>query len=378
LRGNADRCGTHAYNASQRHEGWLVIAKKYDDGGFSGGNMNRPALKQLLDDIAARLVDTVVVYKVDRLTRSLTDFAKIVEAFDQKGVSFVSVTQQFNTTSSMGRLTLNVLLSFAQFEREVTGERIRDKIAASKKKEDGGACQSCGIVYELTPSQSGWRGQALHEFQMNGDGTQPFGGVVADTAGNLYGVTEFGGVYDQGTVYELSPSGAGWTETILHSFNANGIDGYRPVGGLVMDALGNIYGGTQGGGSNNQGAAFMLSPVLGDWNYAVLYSFIAGPGSDGPFVGPKDKFTIDTAGNLYGTTFTDGTYDCGSVFELSPSEDGMWNYTSLHDFTCGSDGAAPVSTVTFDTEGNMYGTTAGGGNYSDCDGGCGVIWKIAP
>jgi DNA invertase Pin-like site-specific DNA recombinase len=130
----AQREACEAYIASQRHEGWHVIAKKYDDGGFSGGNMNRPALKQLLDDIAARLVDTVVVYKVDRLTRSLTDFAKIIEVFDKQRVSFVSVTQQFNTTSSMGRLTLNVLLSFAQFEREVTGERIRDKIAASKKK----------------------------------------------------------------------------------------------------------------------------------------------------------------------------------------------------------------------------------------------------
>jgi DNA invertase Pin-like site-specific DNA recombinase len=130
----AQREACEAYIASQRHEGWQVVAKKYDDGGFSGGNMNRPGLKQLLDDIAARLVDTVVVYKVDRLTRSLTDFAKIIEVFDKQGVSFVSVTQQFNTTSSMGRLTLNVLLSFAQFEREVTGERIRDKIAASKKK----------------------------------------------------------------------------------------------------------------------------------------------------------------------------------------------------------------------------------------------------
>jgi site-specific DNA recombinase len=130
----AQREACEAYIARQRHEGWHAVAKKYDDGGFSGGNMNRPGLKQLLDDIAARLVNTVVVYKVDRLTRSLTDFAKIIEVFDKQGVSFVSVTQQFNTTSSMGRLTLNVLLSFAQFEREVTGERIRDKIAASKKK----------------------------------------------------------------------------------------------------------------------------------------------------------------------------------------------------------------------------------------------------
>jgi site-specific DNA recombinase len=131
---HAQREACEAYIASQKHEGWHALSAKYDDGGFSGGNMVRPGLKKLLEDIAAGKIDTVVVYKVDRLTRSLADFAKIVETFDGKGVSFVSVTQQFNTTTSMGRLTLNVLLSFAQFEREVTGERIRDKVAASKKK----------------------------------------------------------------------------------------------------------------------------------------------------------------------------------------------------------------------------------------------------
>ena len=130
----AQREACESYIASQRHEGWQVIKTHYDDGGYSGGNIERPALKRILDDIASGKIDTVVVYKVDRLTRSLADFAKIVEAFDRQGVSFVSVTQQFNTTTSMGRLTLNVLLSFAQFEREVTGERIRDKVAASKKK----------------------------------------------------------------------------------------------------------------------------------------------------------------------------------------------------------------------------------------------------
>ena len=119
---------------SQAHEGWKLIRDHYDDGGFSGGSMERSALQKLLADIKERRIDIVVVYKVDRLTRSLTDFAKLVELFDEHGVSFVSVTQSFNTTTSMGRLTLNVLLSFAQFEREVTGERIRDKIAASKKK----------------------------------------------------------------------------------------------------------------------------------------------------------------------------------------------------------------------------------------------------
>jgi site-specific DNA recombinase len=128
------REAAEAYVKSQAHEGWTALASSYDDGGFSGGNLERPGLQRLLGDIRERCIDVVVVYKVDRLTRSLADFAKLVELFDAHGVSFVSVTQAFNTTTSMGRLTLNVLLSFAQFEREVTGERIRDKIAASKRK----------------------------------------------------------------------------------------------------------------------------------------------------------------------------------------------------------------------------------------------------
>src|SRR5467141_3133919 len=132
LQAQSEAC--EAYIRSQRHEGWVLTRTRYDDGGFSGGNMERPALQRLLADIQGGRIDIIVVYKVDRLTRSLADFARLVEIFDAQGASFVSVTQQFSTTSSMGRLTLNVLLSFAQFEREVTGERIRDKIAASKKK----------------------------------------------------------------------------------------------------------------------------------------------------------------------------------------------------------------------------------------------------
>jgi site-specific DNA recombinase len=131
---DAQREASEAYIKSQAHEGWRLVLARYDDGGYSGGSMRRPALQKLLIDVQARRIDVIVVYKVDRLTRSLADFAKLVEMFDKHDVSFVSVTQSFNTTTSMGRLTLNVLLSFAQFEREVTGERIRDKIAASKKK----------------------------------------------------------------------------------------------------------------------------------------------------------------------------------------------------------------------------------------------------
>ena len=131
---HAQREACEAFIKSQAGEGWRLVRTAYDDGGLSGGTMDRPALRWLLDDIRHGLIDVIVVYKVDRLTRSLADFAKMVEIFDAQGVSFVAVTQQFNTTTSMGRLTLNVLLSFAQFEREVTGERIRDKFAASKRK----------------------------------------------------------------------------------------------------------------------------------------------------------------------------------------------------------------------------------------------------
>jgi len=131
---DAQRESGEAYVAAQRHEGWTCLPDKYDDGGFSGGNTERPALRRLLADIEAGRVDCVVVYKVDRLSRSLMDFSRIMQVFDQRKVSFVSVTQQFNTTHSMGRLTLNILLSFAQFEREIISERTRDKIAAARRK----------------------------------------------------------------------------------------------------------------------------------------------------------------------------------------------------------------------------------------------------
>lgn len=131
---DAQRESCEAYIASQRAEGWLCMREHYDDGGFSGGTLDRPGLKMLLEDIEAGLVDVVVVYKIDRLSRSLMDFSRLVEVFDKHSVTFISITQSFNTTTSMGRLTLNILLSFAQFEREVTGERIRDKFAASRAK----------------------------------------------------------------------------------------------------------------------------------------------------------------------------------------------------------------------------------------------------
>ncbi|QOJ01020.1 MAG: recombinase family protein [Phycisphaeraceae bacterium] len=157
---DAQRESAIAYIASQKNEGWLCISDKYDDGGFTGGNIERPALKRLMDDIEAGQVNCVVVYKVDRLSRSLMDFARLMELFDRKGVSFVSVTQQFNTTHSMGRLTLNILLSFAQFEREIISERTRDKIASARRK---GKYQHGKPIlgYDFVPAPAPFTGRRL-------------------------------------------------------------------------------------------------------------------------------------------------------------------------------------------------------------------------
>lgn len=151
---DAQREACSAYVVSQRHEGWTLVPDQYDDGGFSGGNMERPGLKRLLADVAAGKIDVILIYKIDRLTRSLADFSKIVEVLDRANASFVSITQSFNTTTSMGRLTLNMLLSFAQFEREVTGERIRTRSPLRSAKGFGWAARFRSAMMSLTGSSS--------------------------------------------------------------------------------------------------------------------------------------------------------------------------------------------------------------------------------
>ncbi len=203
---DAQREACEAFVASQRAEGWVAVPDRYDDGGFSGGTLERPALKRLLADVERGLVDVVVVYKIDRLSRSLTDFAKLVDAFEAHGVTFVSVTQAFNTTTSMGRLTLNVLLSFAQFEREVIGERIRDKIAASKargmwmggKVPLGYDVRDCKLVVNEAEAEAGRVRRVFELFAETGSGVETVRrlrdeGIVAKSGRPL----------DKGDVYKL-------------------------------------------------------------------------------------------------------------------------------------------------------------------------------
>ena len=211
---DAQRDAGHAYIASQRAEGWIPVADDYDDPAFSGGNMERPALRRLMGDIEGGKIDVVVIYKIDRLTRSLADFSKMVEVFERYGVSFVSVTQQFNTTTSMGRLMLNILLSFAQFEREVTGERIRDKIAASKRKGMWmGGVPPLGYDVEnrrLVPNEREAKliRHIFQRFVELGSGTMLFkelklDGVTSKAWTTQDGKTRCGKPIDKGLIYKL-------------------------------------------------------------------------------------------------------------------------------------------------------------------------------
>jgi DNA invertase Pin-like site-specific DNA recombinase len=201
---DAQREACEAYVASQWAEGWLLLGDRYDDGGFSGGTLERPGLKRLMADIEAHRVDIVVVYKIDRLSRSLMDFARLVEVFDRNGVTFVSVTQSFNTTTSMGQLTLNILLSFAQFEREVIGERIRDKFAASRKKGMwmGGYVPMGYAVKErklvIVESEATLVHSIFKRFARLGSGTRLVQQLASENARNRYGKP-----IDKGALYKL-------------------------------------------------------------------------------------------------------------------------------------------------------------------------------
>jgi uncharacterized repeat protein (TIGR03803 family) len=216
---------------------------------------------------------------------------------------------------------------------------------------------SCGVVFKLTKSGNSWTESVLYSFTGGNDGGSPFSGVIFDSAGNLYGTAYYGGDISAGTVYELSPSGSGWTEKTLTDFSGGG--GF-PVGGLTFDQQGNLFGTGFSGGT-----AFELSPSNGNWTYSLLYTF---NGFDGPFGSP----TFDAAGNFYGTNATGGAYDQGFVFKLAPSNGG-WNFTDLYDFTGGNDGGFPVSNVILDAKRNLYGTTYLGGVYGE-----GVAWELTP
>ena len=230
----------------------------------------------------------------------------------------------------------------------------------------------CGTVYELTPAHGTWTESVIHNFTNNGDdGGFPTSGGLFDADGNLYGSALAGGDFGNGVVFKLTPSGSGWQYSSIYAFQGSN-DGYLPYGNLVFDLSGSLYGSTGWGGANNAGTVFRLLPSGSGWTFGLLYPFV-GP----PTLGVPDyvNLTMDNAGNLYGTTYGIGAYGWGSVFKLSPGN-GFWTFTSLHDF-CGdggscADGANPLG-IALDSAGNLYGVASSGGAN-----GRGLIWEITP
>jgi len=297
-----------------------------------------------------------------------------------------------------------------------------------------GGIHSAGTVFELSPQGGGgWTETVLHSFGNGTDGSGPEAGLILDSAGNLYGTTAFGGIYGLGTVFELSPrAGGGWTETVLHSFgngndgqlpvaplvyadgnlygttNGGGIhdagtvfelspnggggytetllhnfgnpatnDGSYPSAGLVFDSAGNLYSTTSQGGIHGFGTAFELSPRQGGgWTETLLHNF-GNPSTNDGYI-PYTGLIFDSAGNLYGTTSGGGIHGGGTAFELSPRGGGSWTETVLHNFGGGTDGAYLLAGLAMDTAGNLYGTTDSGGIHSNCSGGCGTAFELSP
>ena len=241
----------------------------------------------------------------------------------------------------------------------------------------GGSPIGCGVVFELTPqlAGSGWTETVLHSFTGDFvDGSNPLASLIFDGSGNLYGTTAAGGTFGEGTVFELSPNGGGvWTETVLYSFQNNASDGTSPSASLVFDTAGNLYGTTSAGGSSSAcgcGTVFQLTPVTGGgWTEKIIHSFFE---TDGYL--PQAGLIIDKAGNLYGTTFFGGTYGYGTAFELSPEVGGNWNLTTLQNFNISGDGGAYLyGGVILDAKGNLYGTTFRGGASDE-----GTVFELSP
>jgi uncharacterized repeat protein (TIGR03803 family) len=306
----------------------------------------------------------------------------------------------FTTLISFAQIKENVLHDFCQQQHCVDGAGPNGNLifdnAGNLYGVAGGGTTNRGVVFELSPvSGGGWSYAILYSFQDGNDGNEPRGSLVFDGSGNLYGTTETGGLFGQGTVFELSPVNGQWAEAVLYSFGSNPGDGFNPISGVSIDSAGNLFGTTNTAGitsgscpSVGCGTVFEVSPGgVGSWVETTLYSFQGGADGEDPW----GTVILDRIGNLYGTTAAGGSGECpnnpyrgcGTVFELSPVGDGSWTETILHEFQ-GRDGAAPLGTLVFDANGNIFGTAeaAGASGGGRCDnfgrGGCGAVFELSP
>lgn len=234
----------------------------------------------------------------------------------------------------------------------------------------GGICagEGCGVVYKLTKNGSTWTQSVIYNFTGRNDGYEPGSGVTFDTAGNLYGTTPVGGAKGAGVIYELSPSGSSWTFKLIHTFTGGNDGSGGSAGRLLLDAAGNFYGVCTVGGANGAGTAYKLSLVQGVWKFQTLYAFKGTPDAGFPY----SALSMDSSGNLYGTTYYAGANNLGSVYQLS-KKGSTWTENLLYSFKGGSDGASPIGNVNVDPSGNLYGTTSEGG-AARCS--CGTIYML--
>ena len=236
----------------------------------------------------------------------------------------------------------------------------------------GGLCagDGCGVVFELSPSNGGWTETTLYSFQGRNDGFGPGSGLVFDSAGNLYGTAPDGGAHSAGVVFQLSPTNTGWQQKVIHAFTGNQDGAVGSLGSLLLDAAGSLYGVTELGGTYGAGAVYKVSRTSrGTWKTTVLYDFTGTPDAANPYGG----LIFDKAGNLYGTTYFGGAAGMGAVYELTPQANGTWQENVLYNFQGGTDGSFPTSTLVFNATGALYGTTSTGGRPS-CD--CGTAFKL--
>jgi uncharacterized repeat protein (TIGR03803 family) len=324
---------------------------------FTGGNDGGDPASQLIFDSAGNAYGTTV-------TGGLSDCGTVFQLSPGGGGTWQqSVLYSFTCFSDgknpYGGVTL-----------DAAGNLYGTTVAGGS----GGICSGdgCGVVFKLTRSNGAWNESVLYSFGDLPDAAGPGGGVVFDAAGNLYGTTADGGVYSAGAVYQLSPNGNQWTETILHNFTSGDDGAVGSLGLLRVDANGNLYGAAELGGHYGAGTVYRLSRAGGSWNLITLYAFRGQPDAAFPYGG----LIADARGNLYGTTYYGGTNGAGTAFQLSPGPTtAEWRDSVLYSFQGGSDGGSPTSTLLFDAAGNLLGTASAGGDPG-CD--CGVVFELSP
>lgn len=355
--------------------------------------MNTQRFETLLRRTCAALASAVILVSISQATtyKRVYNFAGGTDGSDPATrLTFDSAGNAYGTTAAGGDFGVGTVFMLTPSGQEqvlhsfsggadglsphggVTLDNAGNLYGTTVAGGGGGLCagDGCGVVFELTFSGGSWNEITLYNFKGLNDGFGPGGGLVFDSAGNLFGTTPDGGAHSAGVVFELSPTRHGWRHKVIHAFTGGKDGAVGSLGLLLLDAAGNVYGTSELGGAQGAGAVYELSPTpRGPWKVTVLYDFKGMPDGANPYGG----LIFDTLGNLYGTTYFGGQTGMGAVFQLTPGPNGKWQENLLYSFLGGTDGSLPTTTLIFDAAGILYGTTSTGGRPS-CD--CGTVFKL--